>query len=304
MAVNSASALVHIGFPKCASSFLQLDVFPRIAGLHIEKPWSNLAFDRFVLTDPFDFDPVRVAGEFGAADGLVPVITNENLVGGPGARTGTWLATTADRIHETFPEAKILLVVREQRSMVLSLYRQLVKRGEHTALREAIQPTGAPGYHPRLRLERLRYHLAVQAYLDRFGADRVLVIPFELLRNDAQGFVDAVASFATGAEPGTLRGPFEKVNEGYRGFTLETRRTLNRVAAENYTGPGGPPLSFRAANKFSLAMHMAVPDSMHRRTETIHRETVAEVVGDMFVESNRLLGQQTGLDLAGLGYMV
>lgn len=298
--------LIHIGYPKCASTFLQNSVFPRSPDLFVGARWADTGFDRFVLSDDVDFDARSVAQEFSAPAGerhRTPVLSNENYVGGAAARVD-WLVPTADRFARTFPDAKVIIIVREQRSMVLSLYRQLVKRGASLGLRDAITSAGAAGYYPRLRIERLRYHVAVQTYLERFGVDNVRVLAYEHLAHDSAAFVHDVISFGAGHDA-TLAPPRgQRENVGYRGLTLETRRQLNKASAENYNGPGGPHWSFRAAQRATLLADRFLPAAAHEAREAAYRTVVEDEVGDRFNESNRRLAELTGLDLAGLGYRV
>lgn len=303
MGATDEGPIIHIGFPKCASTFLQNTVFAHSAGLYTRREWQALCFDHFVLKDEGDFDTNSARESFrGPLTGphLTPVISNENLVGGAAARYD-WMVPTADRLVRAFPTARVLMVVREQRSMGLSLYQQLIKRGESVKLREAISPTGAPGYYPRLRLERLRYDLAVQTYVDRFGPDRVRVLAYEELVADPGVFIQKVLEFAGSAE---VKQNFsqDRQNVGFKGFTVDARRRINKVAAENYTGPGGPSMSFRLAGKFSSITDHAVPDSLHEKRRVAHQSVMADVVGSQFAESNHRLAEMTGLDLASLGY--
>ena len=60
--------------------------------------------------------------------GFIPVLSHERLAGN--FMSGCWdNDILAKRLSLLFPEAKILLCIREQRSILYSIYQQYVKEG-------------------------------------------------------------------------------------------------------------------------------------------------------------------------------
>lgn len=90
-----------------------------------------------------------------------------------------------DLLKGLFPTASVLIVVRGFASMVLSAYSQFVRTGGRLALDEFCERgVGAVAIE-----EGWNYDTVVGIYRSRFGADSVLVMPYELLRDDAARFV-------------------------------------------------------------------------------------------------------------------
>jgi hypothetical protein len=136
--MNDSPILVHLGYHKTATTWLQNAIFSDET-LGFVSPWgpqAGVAVDEFVLANGFRFDATRARSHFeeGLAEaqtqGLVPVLSNEALCGQPisGGRF-TYGKYVVERLHETFPNARILIVVREQRTSLLSHYREYIANG-------------------------------------------------------------------------------------------------------------------------------------------------------------------------------
>ena len=61
-------------------------------------------------------------------EGLSPVVSFERFSGNPFSG-GYDSKEIADRLVQVFPDARVLVVVREQRSMIVSTYKQYVREG-------------------------------------------------------------------------------------------------------------------------------------------------------------------------------
>jgi hypothetical protein len=87
-----------------------------------------------VRARPFDFDAATVRSEFepmladAEREGLLPIVSFPRLSGHPYSG-GYDSRPIADRIAQVFPEARILIVIREQRSTIVSTYKQYVHAG-------------------------------------------------------------------------------------------------------------------------------------------------------------------------------
>jgi hypothetical protein len=129
-----SKVLIHIGYHKTATTWLQQNLF--VAESSVFKPISDTPTgistissyffkneDRY-FHSAFDFeaDP-RITEYMNNFDfeGKVGVISNERLCGSP-YFAGADSYTIMKRIYSAFPNAKIFISIREQRSYILSLY--------------------------------------------------------------------------------------------------------------------------------------------------------------------------------------
>src|SRR5262249_32612815 len=117
------SAIVHIGYPKTGSTWLQREVFPRL-GIRYGSAEPELGRLIGELAEG-EVD----AEAFRRARGEGPVlISNEGLVGSMWGPVENGLRN-AERLHEVVPGARIAVLVRRQDEMLRSLYAQYVNMG-------------------------------------------------------------------------------------------------------------------------------------------------------------------------------
>lgn len=303
-----APLLLHVGLHKTGTTWYQDKVFSREeAGFAV--PWgrmASVAVTEFMLVDPFRFDAkaardrIWPAGDEARGRGLVPVLSHEALSSRP--HEGRYYApTVADRLAASFPEARVVIGIREQAGLILSLFRQHVRNGGRESLTQFIgRGDEPPGWAPMCRLPFFEFDRFVGCYQERFGADRVLVIPIERLRSDGAGVLADLAAFA-GVTPSAPLDPGGAANVGWGGRTLELFRFFNRFAVRNRLGPE-QPFSVRTAQRVCYKVDALLPRSSHAGVEARWKRQIRERVGDRFAESNARLADMIGIDLAALGY--
>jgi len=299
--------LLHIGYHKTGTTWLQRHVFPKgkagfflVAGPDALRP-------SLVQVDAFDFGPELVREAFqpgikkAQARNLVPVFSHERLSGNPHSG-GYDSKQIADRLAATFPEARILVVIREQRNMLLSIYKQYVRMGGAASFRQYVTlPTGV-GRVPVFRFEFLEYHRLVGHYRGLFGAEDVLVLPYELLAKDPASFLGRIGEFlgAPVAVP-TVRW----VNISPSAFALSLKRHANRWVVRDALNPA-PPFAFEGSNETLLRTCRTVdriaPAALKEGHERRWQRFAEQEIGERYAESNAITAELTGIDLRAFGY--
>jgi hypothetical protein len=227
--------VVHIGFHKTATTWLQHEVFPHHPHLrsYVEgHPWDDPFLRCIVADSDRRYDPVRARAEYEAglarlgelAPDDVIVISAERL-SGHAASGGYDTVRIARRLHETLPEARILMVVRSQIDMIESEYRQLVGEG-HRGRLASLWTSGA-WKRVQFDLEHYEYDALVREYHRLYGAEHVAVFTYELLAADREGFLDRLADFF-GVDPFKLdQVSTRDVHPGLPNRGIGTLRLLN-----------------------------------------------------------------------------
>jgi len=299
--------LIHVGYPKTGSTWLQEDLFvDRAAGFC--APWLVEAKFELLLANPYRFDAARLRAKFqpqidaAERDGLTPVLSDEWLIGNQ--MTADYRGKqAAEQLHAAFPDAQVLIVIREQVAMLLSSYREYVACYGGAPLDEFVgENAKVAGFAAHCRLDHFEFDLAIEHYDALFGRERVLVEPFERMVKDPSDFHRRLCAW-TGAR-GEYSKPKAASNVGLRGVTLQRRRALN-----NFVQPFG--FQFRRGesrrrwieSSASLLGKLA-SKSAHERAESELKEQARKLVGDRYVESNRRVASRLGVDLAQLGYRV
>jgi hypothetical protein len=308
------SLLIHIGYHKTGTNWLQRRFFsdPSTGYRWLGKRPGSHPVRRFVRDRPFEFEPdaVRAALRPLIAEaeeaGLLPVLSLERLSGS--ALSGGYDSVRiADRLHQVFPEGRILVVVREQRSMVVSTYKGYVQQGGAAPLEHFLEGRRSatfrvPGFDPAY----FEYDGLIGHYRGLFGPDNVLALAFDQFVEDGRGFVDRIASFAGRRVPA---GVLDTLPYGHRenvrttsALTLSLVRRVNQLAPPTDVNPA-PLLESRGAAR--LADRLVRRDPLRRRSvgaDERLRRAVDEWAGDRFAASNARLSVLLGVDLDRYGW--
>jgi len=292
--------LLHVGYHKTGTTWLQRHLFGG-AETGFATPWSfDEIVDLLVRPHVLDWDEEAARARLAPpADGM-PVISNEELLGNPHAGAYN-CSNIADRLARLFPDARIVIVIRRQPSMLASTYKQYVHRGGVLAPRRYFTPSTGGFRIPAFRLTHYEYDRVIEMYHERFGRDAVRVLAFETLVEDPSAFVGAIAEHAGIDRPGPLPAARERVS--ICAGTAAIQRRLNRWFQRDDVNPAAPLRLER------LPYWMRRLDTMIRRipgaagARRLDR-IVAEVCAGRFAESNRRVQVLTGLPLERLGYDV
>ena len=310
------SPLIHIGYHKTGTTWLQKNFLYNPAK-------GFLAADRkdigkfLIFPHALDFDPSKCRQHFqpilqDAVDrGLMPVIARERLSGNPHSG-GYDCKELADRLARVFPTAKILVVIREQKSIILSNYKQYVKQGGPCSLKLYLQ--GPPRGRTKLPLfdfEYFKYHRLIKYYINLFGQSNVLVLPYEQFKVKPQDFIREIMLFCNlKIETQIIETlPYSaKQNESLSGIMTALKRRLNPIISDRISinpsvllpVPGITP-KIRSCLQ---ALDTVIPQSFKEIFDKRLRATIAELVGDRYKESNEMTSEMLNLNLAQYGYDV
>jgi hypothetical protein len=309
MSPTDAPSLFHVGYIKTATTYLQNTVFARpgtgLAQVDGQKNRAHLV-SRIVLADDYTFDAADLGRAFAELEaplrvqGNLPVWSEEVLLGDPLVRRYDGSANLR-RIAAAVPQARILITIREQRAMVMSMYREYIKQGGIAPLRDFIG-TGReePAFTPILRPEFLMFDRAVGAARAAFGPDKVLVLPQEMLLRDPQTYFLRLGAFLDLEIPPPP--PERRDNRGRSMPALRLGRFLNRFAQKSPLGRQASP-AMRLRNRLVGMVERATPASWANASEQEPKRMIAERYAGLFTESNRALAAMTGLPLGEYGYM-
>ncbi len=184
----NAPPIIHVGYPKTATTWLQKHVFKTHPGLRYfdrHKPAGSWLFD--VVSEPEAFwDDARFAEqtrEFarGSTGDQRHLASYEHLSGTPFTRSCE-AATARERLARHFPRSKILIGLREQSGMLWSIYVQYVMLGGTLRPEQffACQWPATVG----VDLRGFEYDRFVERYAERFGSEQVVIYFQEDLASD------------------------------------------------------------------------------------------------------------------------
>lgn len=306
-----APLLIHVGLHKTGSTWLQKQLFSdRKRGFSDSLGESRNQLKRRMITpDPLFYDAGATAKHYAPRlaaarqAGLTMVISHERLSGHPSAG-GRDRCMIAERLHATFPDARVLLVIREQRNLIRSMYNQHIKSGGVESLRHYF---AEPDHvrKPSFSLQIYEFDRLVGFYRDLFGHDRVLVLPMEMLAKQPQDFVDRIAAFS--GHPSVPLAPVKRRNTRRPHLMRVLQRPLNALFFRNELSPGALFHIRHFNRRFSRLRFLfkrLSPRPLEQFLDDREMAAVNTLVGDYYAASNRRTQEMIGLPLAKLGYPV
>ena len=296
--------LVHVGYHKAASTWLQESVFCASDGAF--APIADIAASIDLLVRPhaleWSAEPVRTrldGARAGAGAGArIPVLSNEEFSGNPHAG-GFGSVEIAHRLAEVLPDARILVVVRRQPDAIVSTYKQFIRRGGTLSPRQYFDPDISHFRFRRFRPGHCEYDRLVSLYQRLFGEARVRVLPFELLRSDHDAFLGEIARFC--GIPSLRASARRGENPSMSALAAAVQRRLNRIFLRDDVNPTAPFRCWRLEGWMqsvdrTLLRRLAGP------AERALSARVAQLCEGRFEESNARLAVIAGLDLSRFGY--
>ena len=187
-----AQHLIHIGYPKAGSTFLQV-WFERHPELHY-KPGAlggfhniyevarplNAAYRYYVTSCEALSTPSKTAGglrlDFGGAEPEEPKAPLRERQAG--------VCATLKSLH---PGSRIIIITRGYKGLLVSGYSQFVKMGGRLHPSKMCQK-----YIERLEEGYEHHHNfdeLIEMYAEAFGEENLIVLPYELLRDDQNKFL-------------------------------------------------------------------------------------------------------------------
>jgi len=300
--------LVHIGYHKTATSWFQKSFYPLVANAtYVNR---RRLRDVFLNTTAFTFDAEEARRRLHAE--RRPILCEEELCGhyANGGLLGALSKDMASRIHGVYPDASIIIFIRNQPDMIRATYLQYVRSGGTYSLRRFLFPYRHDRIYrrawqkkPMLTLDHFAYQHLVRHYQSVFGIGQVHVFCYEEFAADPAGFARRFAArFALDVDWDRLS--IARRNESLGTVSLQLARLLgpfsrwplqNRLTLLPVLPKGLSKGGLKAFNKTPLAG----PRVTNRR---LFGERLMRVVHDRFVDDNQALAAELDLPLVELGY--
>lgn len=129
---------LHFGLPRTASTTLQHNIFTELEDhVFVCAPYTqeHAAFNKLQYADDILFNQEELAGEVARIEKRCPdkgiLISDENFFGAPNANFMN-RTRIAERLAAIRPDAELVIFIRDQRSLIRSLYSQFVKSGSYS----------------------------------------------------------------------------------------------------------------------------------------------------------------------------
>jgi hypothetical protein len=312
-----SSPLIHIGYHKTGSTWLQRELFNFDSDIFVplaprsDAPNAGKYLARYFyrsrekyLLSPFDLNTTAIMEELASllekieVGNRIPVISDERLSGSPHSG-GFDEKVIADRLHACFPDARIFCVIREQKDAILSTYYQFIRAGGTDSLSRFLRrhyDGNRPGFSPYS----FRYVDLISYYRQLFTPERVLVLPYELFRDDSRAFLKRLGTFIS-VDLSRVSLKAAVVHNRKDSYSIASRCPFLNLFLKRSSVNGYSrlylPLSRTLLNATGALLRL--DSSAHMRKL---KRQIEVIVGDRYIGSNRELSDLIGLDLSQYGY--
>lgn len=277
--------VVHIGFPKTGTKFLQKRVFPRLPCKIMYCEAAADFFEDLMHRDDTVFDISGLRRRLArACDGRDSVLFSyEPLTGEP--LDGFVNRTVIANRLKLLPFDKVVITIRNQFDVLESAYKQYVKSGGLLRFQEYVHFDGPsrrcldPAYFD--------YDSIYRLYADLFGRANVLVLQYENLGDVA--FLDALSAFLE-------IGPIEGIDYGTAVNPSLSHAKTKVLRIVNHLIVPARLVTKRISPSFFYRQLARLP--ARNGSRSFLDTTMRGVVADFYRASNERLRKEAGIALA------
>lgn len=356
--MSKAVDVIHIGYPKTGTTYIQSildkpEYFMPVGKPAVRQELRKLA-DSIISTPVFEYDANSIKYDFIDAinrfkssergskyhPDCTTILSHELLTGD--LFFGKDASLIADRLVSTFDGAHIIITIREQVSMVESLYRYYIRGGGSLPIQDFLYKVNSPAvdvFGESSIFTKFCYHNIIRYYQSLFGKKNVSVIPYELLKNNKEAFVKsfmAACNKEISINEAKLLTPSKASNVSFSSSTININRFLNKfITTPNEAGVLGNEIAYysylRIFPNFFKKINMVTalstnhkftdkkpgkssirfaykilknktPKRLSEKYKLDTDNTIADEIRLSYKESNSKTEELTGLDLNNLGY--
>jgi len=306
--------LIHIGYHKTGTTWLQENLFVNSSTvfkpLNLNKNALSKKFvtgeDGYVLS-PYDMNETAIRQELDLYSendsNNVNVISHERLSGHPHS-SGLDSKTISKRLHNFFPNAKVLIVIREQKSFILSIYLQYLAGGGVDSLKKYLNTK-----FDRKRFffspHHINYLPLIRYYIELFGYKNVCVLPYEMFAREPSLYFGKLGEFLgkdVEVDSSQLEIYANKAQYAYVSYRLRgLSYFLYSNSLNNYSSLKSKPTAWLASRLIRMAKAI-IPDSWDSKLKRDMASYIQSWVEHRYENPNKDLEKLLGIDLAKYDY--
>ena len=213
----------------------------------------------------------------------------------------------AERIYDSFPDAEIVIFIRNQPDIIASVYKQYVSMGgTHLPHRYLHHPGVKPHRQPVFNFDHFKYWNLINYYLELFGREQIHVFPYEKFVKDKDCFLQQFQK-ELNLEVDLSRVNISKhENPSYSPQLLPLARFLNKFTVRDVHHkmtwvhiPGAYQITRKVLSL--LNSYWVQRESKDGRTTILDREDLA-LISNYYRSSNERLNKELHLDLDEQNY--
>jgi Sulfotransferase domain len=310
--MTSLPDVLHVGFSKCASTFLQrfFQEHPEIFLVnqsHFFAPFEYSGYESGRDEYTHLFDNARPSQLKLESDEHI-VLPLFHPVLSAAATTLESVVEVSKRIKRIQPKAKIILVIRNQVDLLVSRYSEYIlgggKEGFETFVSEFLSCSkDGTNYYQNF------YASIIQIFHETFGGENVLIILQEDLSMDEPKIIKKLCRFLNIKEIQPKRHGLIAKRVGLSKLGMTTVRAINRAIVTSQERSHRkaevriPYLLYKIIQRSMRIVDYYLPKKVKGRKSDIVTSALRARIQDQFKADNARLAALLGRDLASLGYV-
>ena len=188
--MKSKNIIIHIGYPKAASTWLKKSFFPNVENYQLVD--NALVIEKIIKPNALFFEGIKTNEYFAEMYNENFIISESMLLGGliMGGNNGAYTKELCYRLGVVFPNAKILIIIRNQFEALTSAYLEYIKKGGSYSIKKYFsRKINIP---LRFSFEYFAYDKLISLYSSIFGKENVNVFLYEDLLYDSKNFINKI----------------------------------------------------------------------------------------------------------------
>ena len=308
---NSIQPIIHIGYHKTGTSFLQNNLFEHNKKF-LRVPQRQI-YNNFIYPDPLAYNQNKAVlfADYYLNEAYflnkIPVFSNERLSGSLHFG-GFDSLDIAHRLKSVFKDAKIIICIREQNSMIYSAYSQYIRAVGSASIKEYLDPT-TKNNKTLFHRSYLEYHKLIEKYITLFGSKNVLILPYELMLYDIKTYVWEILLFCglrnLNKDLNNIK--LERVNNSLNSVNLLIKRKFNPFIIKGHHNIGNTlycpfiEVIYKVINNILNKLRLR---KINNKIKQKQFNFIKSAIKDYYTESNRITQKLLNHDLKDYGYNI
>lgn len=288
--------IIHIGFPKTATTFLQWNVFPNLKGIeYVSYAECRKLFQPIIYADPLDYSIEELKNQIGFDKNSL--YSFESLTGSPFYYKGIGRSNIPITLKNVGFD-KVIITIREQSNVVDSYYRQYVVQGGTLSFRNWLDLDDKRPLPQRyFQKGYLKYDGLIEKCISIFGEENVLILTQETLREDANSFIRDIERFTDSKHH--AKAEDKKANESLSNLSITLLRFFN-----HFTFSSVRPFHFlskRISNRpiwkiFAVILDPYLIRLVSKKKSYVRKYKLEQKLASFYQESNERLKEKWDID--------
>jgi len=248
--------ILHIGIQRTGSTFLQKEIFPKMK-INFEKAGNITDFKYFKNMENFSSEGIKSKINYFLKDNIVNLISDENLWWHENLSYNSRFKRL-DKIHQVFPNSKIIFGIRNREELLLSWYKKYVIKGGTLNFLDFQKKI--------VSYKDLDFKPYIKKLNEKFEKDNVYIYQFEILKKQPKSFVKKLSDFID-VEPPEFEN--KKYNKGYSLWQLKLSLLLNHLWKTKVNPNGMISIPYNKIPYRRLFQNPDFPEILNGRNPTI-----------------------------------